>query len=359
MPVYKNKNGTYYIRVYVKKFGRSRQISRRGFKTKKEAQKEILLLNLDNNDVQIDMTFNQLYNKYYEYYCLKNKWQSCRRIKSYFENHILPYFKDMKVRKITSDDYMEWQKLILQKNLCDSFKKGLHGVMVTILNYAMKNYGLEKNIAHDMGGFKKQNIKTKMNWWNYQEYELFMKNITDIKDRALFALLYETGARFGEIAALKWIDYDYEFIYINKTISKEKNKNDEYMINSPKTYSSNRKIKLSNNVINILNELKDYNNEYIGFNDNWYIVGGIKPYSHTTATAHKNMYCKIANVKQIKLHEFRHSHVSLLINKGVPITNISARLGHSDSSITLSIYSHMLMSDNDPAVDVLNELNSK
>ena len=359
MPVYKDKNGTFYIRVYVKKFGRSKQICRRGFKTKREAQKEILLLSIDNNNTEIDITFNKLFNKYYEYYCLKNKWQSCRRIKSYFENHILPYFGNMKVRKIMSEDYMEWQKIILAKNMCDSYKKGLHGAMVTILNYAMKNYGLDKNIAHDIGGFKKQNIKTKMNWWNYEEYELFMKEITDIRDKALFALLYETGARFGEITALRWTDYDNEFIYINKTISKEKNKDNEYITNTPKTNSSNRKIKLSNNVINILNQLKRYDNDYIGFSDDWYIVGGLKPYSHTTATVHKNMYCKMAMVKQIKLHEFRHSHVSLLINKGVPITNISARLGHSDSSITLGIYSHMLMSDNDPAVDVLNELNSK
>lgn len=59
---------------------------------------------------------------------------------------------------------------------------------------------------------------------------------------------------------------------------------------------------------------------------NWFIFGGLKPYSYTTANNHKNKYCKLSNVKQITLHEFRQSHASLLINKGVPITDISERL---------------------------------
>lgn len=359
MPIYKAPNGTYYIREYVKKFGRSTQIIRRGFETKREAEKELLTLKTDGKSEIRNMTFKQLYDKYYEYYELKHKWQSCRRIRSYFENHLLPYFKDMKVIKIKTNDYFEWQKIILNKRLCDSYNKGIHGAMVTILNYAIKNYNLERNIARDIGGFKKQRIKTRMNWWTYEEYEKFMSVIIEKKDIALFSLLYETGVRFGEAAALIWSDYDGTSIEISKTVSKEKNIDNEYVLTSPKTNSSNRRIMLSNNVIEALNELKICYNEYIEFNDKWYIFGGLKPYSHTKATTHKNNYCKLANIKQIKLHEFRHSHVSLLINKGVPITNISARLGHSDSSITLAIYSHMLMTENDPAVDVLNNLSSR
>ena len=50
-------------------------------------------------------------------------------------------------------------------------------------------------------------------------------------------------------------------------------------------------------------------------------------------------------VKQIKIHDFRHSHASQLLSSGVPITAISQRLGHSDIEMTLNAYSHILQTD--------------
>lgn len=163
--------------------------------------------------------------------------------------------------------------------------------------------------------------------------------------------------RFGELAALKWIDFDGHNLDVNKTISKELGKEHNHIINDPKTRSSKRIITLADDVLELLVKLKEHFMQYEKFNDNWFIFKGISPYSHTTANNHKDKYCKLAKVKRITLHEFRHSHVSLLINKGVPITDISERLGHADPSITLSIYSHMLRKQNDPILDVLNELN--
>lgn len=68
------------------------------------------------------------------------------------------------------------------------------------------------------------------------------------------------------------------------------------------------------------------------------------------------MYCKLANVKKIRIHDFRHSHASLLLSKGVPITVISQRLGHSDINMTLNTYSHMMPNDEDKAVNMINGL---
>lgn len=61
-------------------------------------------------------------------------------------------------------------------------------------------------------------------------------------------------------------------------------------------------------------------------------------------------------VKQIRIHDFRHSHALFLPSKGVPITVISKRLGYSNISITLNIYSHLMIDDEDKAVDLLNKI---
>ena len=356
MPVYKDRNGKYYFRVYVNKLGRSSQITRRGFSTRKDALCEMVLIGNRNESTLKNLTFLQLYENYMKYYESKNRTQSIRRIKSYFNNHILSYFKEAIVTKITTDDYLNWKEVILNKHLSDSFNKGLHGAVVTILNYAIKTYGLEKNVAKKMGGFKKTYNKKDKNVWTYEEYEKFIAVIDNIEDRALFITLYGTGMRFGELAALKWYDFDGSCLDVNKTISKECGKDNTHIVNDPKTRSSKRIITLGNDVIEALYELKKHSIKYEGFNENWFIFKGIKPYSHTTANMHKHRYCKLANVKEITLHEFRHSHVSLLISEGVPITDISYRVGHADPSITLSIYSHMLRKKKDPVLDVLNNL---
>ena len=114
-------------------------------------------------------------------------------------------------------------------------------------------------------------------------------------------------------------------IVLDKTLNivngkiKCKNDNGNYILNCPKTYSSIRKIKLDEISINVLNNLKQYYNQYIGFSNEWFIFGGISPLTRTTISRKKNAYCKIAKVKRIKIHDFRHSCASLLINDGISV----------------------------------------
>lgn len=75
------------------------------------------------------------------------------------------------------------------------------------------------------------------------------------------------------------------------------------------------------------------------------MFGAIKPLSPSTIERKKNNYCKIANVKQIRIHDFRHSHCTILISKGIPINIVSERLGHSNISMTLDNYTHILNKD--------------
>ncbi len=59
---------------------------------------------------------------------------------------------------------------------------------------------------------------------------------------------------------------------------------------------------------------------------------------------------------KIKIHDFRHSHASLLLSKGIPISVISKRLGHDNINTTLRIYAHLLPEDEDKAIQILNNL---
>ena len=78
-----------------------------------------------------------------------------------------------------------------------------------------------------------------------------------------------------------------------------------------------------------------------GFSDCWYIAGGSKPLSRTNITRQKDNAVKRSGVKRITIHQFRHSHATNLINDGVNVVAVSRRLGHSDVSMTLKVYTHL------------------
>ena len=361
MPVYQDKKTKkWYFRTYADDiYGNHKQFERKGFRTKKEAQLAENKFKLETRDEHSNITFYEVWLAYKEEKELKLKPQSFRAIVSRFENYILPYFKNYKLNKITNRTYINWQKEIEKKGFKHKYNSSLHGAMVNILNYAIKFYGLKENVASLTGNFKKKKELTKnVDFWTYEEYETFIKVVDDIVYKTLFETLYYTGLRQGEALALNWNDFKDGYLNINKTISKETIDN-ERIINSPKTADSIRKVKLDNELVNNLEILKNYYKNCIGFQEEWFIFGGLHPLSPSTIGRKKDKYCEIANVKKIRIHDFRHSHASLLLSKNVPITVISKRLGHSDIDLTLNVYSHMIPKDEDKAVDILNELKHK
>lgn len=304
-----------------------------------------------------DMSFYDLWVEYNEYILIKLKKQSYRKINSNFKNHITPFFKDYNLKDITPKVYLNWMNIIKEKGFKNSYNANLHTTVVGILNYAVKFGYTDKNIASMIGGFsKKRNERKNIDFWTIEEYHQFINCVDDKLYNLLFNTLYFTGLRIGECLALTWFDFKYNYLDINKTISKEKDKNGNYIINSPKTPTSIRKIKLDNELIKLFNDLYNEVSCLDNFENSWYIFGGVKPLTQTTVSRKKDNYCKIAKVKKIRLHDFRHSHATLLVSNGVPITVIAQRLGHSDTNMTLNTYSHLVISDIDKAVDMINTI---
>ena len=93
-----------------------------------------------------------------------------------------------------------------------------------------------------------------------------------------------------------------------------------------------------------------------GFNDPYFVIGDIAPQISSTITARKNRNCEIAGVKQIRIHDFRHSCAFLLIYKGANIITVSKFLGHTKIDETLNTYSHMFKNKLNDIVNTINKL---
>ena len=311
-------------------------------------------LSISCNEIE-NLKFSDLWLEYYSFLQIKYKYQTFSKIEERVKNHILPFFKDYYVKNIKHYDIINWMKNIDSNNYSYNYCSSLFSALSDILSYAVSFYGLNENIAKKVGNFPKKKPKKEISFWTFEEYSKFISCINDQLYKTFFDTLYSTGMRQGECMALKWNDFKGNSIEVNKTISKTKY-NGEYVINSPKTDSSCRIINIDTLLQKSLNDLLEKEKTKENFNSEWFIFGGKKPLSATTILRKKNYYCEISNVKKIRIHEFRHSHATLLLSKGIPITVISQRLGHSNIEMTLNTYSHLIKEDEKKATMLLNEL---
>lgn len=291
----------------------------------------------------MQLTFAEAYHQYEDYIDVKLKVQSKRALKNKFKNHILPYFKDYNIYELKEIDYLNWQLFIENKGYSYKYNTDLHLCMTGILNYFIKYHGLKTNIASNVGNFKNKNIKKHVyNIYTLKEFKRFIKCVDNNVYKQFFNLMFYCGTRPGEAMALTFNDLHNNCISINKTIDERYDEeHKKRTINSPKTTSSYRDISIDNKLKKDLLKLKKYyQSVYDNYSDDFFIFGGSKPLAPTTINRYKLKACDKAKVKPIKLHEFRHSHATLLLNNNVSISTISKRLGHNNTSITLNTYIH-------------------
>lgn len=93
-----------------------------------------------------------------------------------------------------------------------------------------------------------------------------------------------------------------------------------------------------------------------GFTEDWRICGGMRCLRNSSMSNRNNQYAELSKVKHIRIHDFRHSHASLLANEGINIQEIARRLGHSRIEITWNTYSHLYPREEERAVNILNKI---
>lgn len=288
-----------------------------------------------------ELMFDQVINEYLEYAKLYLKPTSFLNVRRKINLHIKPYYKKS-INEITEEDYIIWQKKIINLGYSESFNNQIQGIIKNLFNYMNSKYKIDNipNRFHKIKSYKIQQKQNK-NIWTIREYKKFIKSVDNPEYKVLFELLFFTGIRKGEALALRFNDIENGYININKTITKEFF-NGKRLETTPKTKKSIRKIRIDLKLRFEINKLqKYYNKKYGYFNENMYLFGAIKPLATTTLERKKDYWCNKAKVKRIRIHDFRHTHATILYNKKIDIKTIQERLGHSDISTTLNTYIHL------------------
>lgn len=287
-------------------------------------------------------TIKNVYLDYIKYTKLHLKPTSVLNIERKFKLHIIPYIGNFNIYEFSEDNYIEWQRCIRDLKYSKSFNKSIQSLMINFFDYLRLVYKIE-NIPKIVENFYSYYDikKTNINILKYKDFKKFIKvTKKDILYNTLFEFLYFTGVRKGELLALNWNDLNKRYISINKTITKELF-DGERLITEPKTKTSVRIIKLDlKTYIKVLKLKKYYIKNDKSFNNNYFIFGGSKPIATTTLDRKKNYYFDKANVKRVRIHDFRHSHATLLYKSKCDIKLIQQRLGHASIDTTLNTYVH-------------------
>lgn len=368
MPIQKVKNGTYTVDISLgidPITGKRRRTTRRGIKTKKEAEQIYLSLKnkyykneISSNRILDFNTLSQIYfnsqeNKHKKIYQVNQKYT--------FNKHILPYFINTQIKKVTYTDILEFQKKLIQTKLSNKSINKILIIVRQIFNTAINEGIILKNPCDKVPKLRVE--KHEMKFWTPQEFKKFINSIHDNEEahKVFFTTAYLTGARCGELLALQWKDVDLrkKIIHINKTLHNIKQEN---FIDTPKTKSSHRNIALNSQLFNILISWKEeqkilFKQLKLEHTDNSFV------FQFREITPTRNQFtkriatvCKRAELEPIRLHDFRHSHVALLIELGEDITVIKERLGHSSITTTIDTYGHLFPNRQKKLADKLDDL---
>lgn len=225
---------------------------------------------------------------------------------------------DINISDITK---VEYEKKLIEYR--EKYSPGHVKLIKTIFNIFFKFIRLyyapafDINLEFTLSKEDKFKEKQKIKYIETNKIKEVIESITHPITKDFVTVQLLTGLRAGELLAITSKDIDIK----NKTLSINKTKHNSGIFTSPKTLSSVRIIEINDQTLEILMR---------------YMSASETLFDTTIQTLNQNL-------KKVKLstHMFRHTHVALLVEAGVPIKVISERLGHSKIDTTLDIYTHI------------------
>ena len=357
MPAYKytlkdGKTVKWYANFYYTDWtGERKHICKRGFKTQREA-KEYERSFMDQQSNSSDILFSSLVENYLEDMSHRLKPTTMENKRNIIESKLMPYFSRLKTCDIDTIKIRKWQNELIPfrdengKPYSQTYLKTVNNQMSAIMNYAMKHYGLASNPCRAAGSIGKSHAD-EMKFWTQEQYETFSKNIQKSALKLAFDILFYSGIRSGELLALTPAD-----ILPDKKLSITKNfakiKGQELFL-VPKTPRSKRTISIPEF---LYDDIHGYVSKLYGIQQNDRIF-------YFTKSALEKEIKRVAQkvgLPEIRVHDLRHSHASMLIDMGFDILEISERLGHESVKTTLDTYSHLYPEKDTKLAGELNKL---
>lgn len=333
--------------------GKKKYSTRQGFRTKPEANNAYLKLQREilkgENTSRTQKSFEEIGNMWLEQYVNTVRESTYRKTKEILEVHVYPIIGNKRINTISLNICQvmvnSWAKKYVKFSTYSSYTS-------KVFKFAMKHDFIEKNPMELITMPRKERKKEEKSFYTVEDLKAFfdcLEKENDLKKHVFFRLLAFTGMRRQEILALTWADISLEecMVNVNKGLTEDINKN--VVVGLTKNQSSNRLIGIDETTRDVLSKWKELqyqeniiSNRVIKEEEQFIFNNKDNNHYHTgSASRWLKELIKKYDLKPITLHQFRHTHASLLYESGMDIKNIQNRLGHSTIVTTLNTYTHL------------------
>lgn len=302
----------------------------------------------------VSETFEDVFSSYVEFKSGTLSQNSLYNLKLTFSRRILPVFAGRAVSDVSRSDVVRWQSDLWQetdeggKLLKNGTCKQTRALFSAFMTWAGDVFGFVSPFVGVKAPRRREEAR-EMHIWDVPEFETFIKAVPSAEFRALFSVLFYSGCRIGEGLALTLEDFsrvgDVYSIRINKSAQAEREGFD--IVSPTKNSSSVRSVSLPSRLSPMLSE-------FLGTCEGPFVFGGSRPWDRARVSDVFNSAISASGVSRIRIHDLRHSHASILLASGVPVTEVSRRLGHSSVNTTLSTYAHCLKVSEDAILGALD-----
>lgn len=354
----KTKDGIYFYSVRYKDIRgnfKQKKVQNKEWTTKKEAKEAMERFLVGLTDAKIDtstITMNALYETFVMFNAGKTKARTHITWDKIYTVHIKPDLGNHIVSKITPHHILLWQTKLLKKNYSDNYTKTIQVFCKSIFLFGVKYEYIQKN-PFNQEYVRNNNVnKIEMTIWTTDEFNRFIEKVEDLTYKAFFMSLYWGGLRKGEAFALQDKDINFQTGVIN--VSKTYDFVNK-VTTTPKTKRSTRSIYMTSNVKAILWQLVQEHKKRSDYHDSCLLFGYDTHITATTVKRYQEYACIESGVKICRIHDLRHSHVSLLVSMGFNPVEIADRLGHTVDMVN-NVYSHLFTGSQKRMADKLDEM---
>lgn len=261
----------------------------------------------------------------------------------YLNSRVYPAIGDYPVRDVTAGQVSALLLKMQRDGLSCATVTKVYAVMSSMFKAAYMADMTDRNVMDKVPKPRprKDEAEKELEAYTAQELRRIVSCLEaePLKWRSLVWFLIDTGCRRGEAVGLQWSDIDFSSgaVTLQRTLNYTAARG--VYVDSLKNRKQ-RRVDLSGNVLALLRELRaDQAGSCLS---KWvFTQGGLPdPMFPHSPTQYMNQLSKRYDIPGLHPHKLRHSFASIAITSGADVVSVSQKLGHSDTSVTLRVYSH-------------------
>ncbi len=269
--------------------------------------------------------------------------------------YLIPGLGALSVQKLTAEHIQVFYSARLTEGRGARTVQLCHLRLKQALSMAVKMGLVARNVA-DQATPPRVTAK-EMETWDASQARTFLAVAAHSSYGPLWIVALATGMRRGELLGLRWADVDLErgMVSIRQTVGLVAG---APVVKTPKSKASRRTIPVQQEVIAALREHKARQNaRRLALGAIWedhdlvFTTGAGKPVNPNNLAADYNRLVAAAGVPRIRVHDLRHTHVTLALQSGAHLKAVSERVGHAKTSITMDVYAHVSRQQHEEVAD--------